>query len=216
MSTSPIDALNARSSGATPATAGSSSADADRFLKLLVAQMQNQDPLNPMDNAQVTTQIAQINTVSGIERLNTTVQGLNAQFVQMQALQGASLVGHDVTVAGNRFAVDGSRAEAGFELDGPADQVTVEVLNAAGHVIDSLNLGALGSGTQGFEWDASGAADPALCSFRVSAKLGAASVGATPLMLDRVTSVASSGGGGLTLALEHSGRVAYGDVRAFN
>ena len=43
----------------------------DRFLKLLVAQMQNQDPLNPMDNAQVTSQMAQINTVSGIDKLNT-------------------------------------------------------------------------------------------------------------------------------------------------
>ena len=82
-------------------TAGS----ADRFLKLLVAQMQNQDPLNPMDNAQVTSQMAQINTVTGIEKLNTTVQGLNSQFVQMQALQGAALVGRDVIVAGNRLAV---------------------------------------------------------------------------------------------------------------
>ena len=70
----------------------------DRFLKLLVAQMQNQDPLNPMDNAQVTSQMAQINTVSGIEKLNTTVPGLNSQFVQLQALQGATLVGRDVTV----------------------------------------------------------------------------------------------------------------------
>ena len=50
---------------------------ADRFLKLLVAQMQNQDPLNPMDNAQVTSQMAQINTVTGIDKLNTTVQGLS-------------------------------------------------------------------------------------------------------------------------------------------
>ncbi len=59
--------------------------------------MQNQDPMNPMDNAQVTSQMAQINTVTGIEKLNTTVAGLNGQFVQMQALQGASLVGRDVT-----------------------------------------------------------------------------------------------------------------------
>ena len=84
----------------------------DRFLKLLVAQMQNQDPLNPMDNAQVTSQMAQINTVTGIEKLNTTVQGLNGQFVQLQALQGASLVGRDVIVAGNRCSVDRRAASA--------------------------------------------------------------------------------------------------------
>jgi flagellar basal-body rod modification protein FlgD len=213
--TSSIDALGASPAAGATKTSTSDAAGADRFLKLLVAQMQNQDPLNPMDNAQVTTQMAQINTVAGIEKLNTTVQGLNAQFVQMQALQGASLVGHDVTVPGNRFAVDGARAEAGFELAGPADQVTVEVLNAAGVVVDTLDLGAAGGAAQAFEWDAGGVADPARCTFRVKATLGASSVAATPLMLDRVSSV-STGSGGLTLALERSGSVAYGDVRAFN
>ncbi len=68
--------------------------------------MQNQDPLNPLDNAQVTSQLAQINTVNGIEKLNTTVQGLSGQFMQMQALQGASLVGRDVVVAGNQLAFE--------------------------------------------------------------------------------------------------------------
>src|SRR5687767_3240367 len=55
----------------------SASEQQDRFLKLLVTQMKNQDPLNPLDNAQVTTQLAQINTVTGIEKLNTTVQTLS-------------------------------------------------------------------------------------------------------------------------------------------
>ena len=77
-------ATNGVSVASSPAA--SSNADAtitsERFLKLLVAQMQNQDPLSPMDNAQVTSQMAQINTVSGIEKLNTTVEGLNNQFVQ--------------------------------------------------------------------------------------------------------------------------------------
>src|SRR5436190_24386636 len=98
----PFAAVNAASSGAT-AKSANEAGSADRFLKLLVTQMQNQDPLNPMDNAQVTSQMAQINTVNGIETLNTTVSGLNAQFVQMQALQGAALVGHDVTVKGNNM-----------------------------------------------------------------------------------------------------------------
>src|SRR3954447_4241819 len=104
----------------------------DRFLKLLVTQMKNQDPLNPMDNAQVTSQMAQINTVSGIQTLNTTVQSLNTQFVQMQALQGAALVGHDVTVKGNGLAIEGQVGVGGFVLDAPADSVKVEVLDASG------------------------------------------------------------------------------------
>src|SRR3954466_7581480 len=103
--TSPNNSTTTTAVNSTPAVsqADDPAASSDRFLKLLVAQMQNQDPLNPMDNAQVTSQMAQINTVSGIDKLNTTVQGLQSQFVQMQALQGATLVGHDVVVAGNKL-----------------------------------------------------------------------------------------------------------------
>src|SRR5215217_2158402 len=117
---------------ATDATAAASSltastsdakATSDRFLKLLVAQMQNQDPLNPMDNAQVTSQMAQINTVNGIEKLNTTVQGLSGQFVQMQALQGANLIGRDVIVPGNKMDIDNGVGQGGFELASAADAV---------------------------------------------------------------------------------------------
>ena len=130
----------------------------DRFLKLLVTQMQNQDPLNPMDNAQVTTQIAQINTVSGIEKLNSTVGGLSAQFTQMQALQGAALVGRDVVVPGNRLNVTDGIGQGGFELSGSADAVKAEVVSASGEVLDTIELGAQSSGVHSFGWPA-GTAD---------------------------------------------------------
>ena len=110
--------LNRNVSGASSSStlAADDPGSAERFLKLLVTQMQNQDPLNPLDNAQVTSQLAQINTVNGIEKLNSTVQGLSGQFVQMQALQGASLVGHDVVIAGNQLAIADGVGKAGFEL----------------------------------------------------------------------------------------------------
>src|SRR5512139_1769085 len=146
---STYDQLNNKTSLAAANEAGS----ADRFLKLLVAQMQNQDPLAPMDNAQVTSQMAQINTVTGVEKLNTTVQGLSGQFMQMQALQGASLVGREVVVPGNKMAMDTTTGtgEGGFELTSAADNVKVEVLGPGGHVLDTLNLGAQSAGIHGFE-----------------------------------------------------------------
>ena len=109
--------------------------------------MQNQDPLSPMDNAQVTSQMAQINTVSGIEKLNTSVQGLSGQFMQMQALQGATLVGHDVVVPGDLLSVGSGLAQGGFELGSAADNVKVEVLAPSGQVLDTIDLGAQTSGT---------------------------------------------------------------------
>ncbi len=213
-----ISALSS-ATGSTTASANdtnTAAATSDRFLKLLVAQMQNQDPLNPMDNAQVTTQMAQINTVSGIEKLNGTVAGLSTQFVQMQALQGATLVGRDVIVPGNKLDVVNNVAQGGFEMDGAADAVKVEVLNAGGHVVDTLQLGAQDAGRHSFDWDPSkSGSDAATMSFRITATSGANPVTTTALMRDTVTAVSTSGGS-MTLELERSGSVAYDKVKAFN
>ncbi len=205
---SPIDA--ASRAGTAGTTASRQDADAqDRFLKLLVAQMKNQDPLNPLDNAQVTSQMAQIQTVSGIERLNTTVESL-------QALQGASLVGRDVVVEGNVLSAnDEGLMQGGFDLASPADGVQVEVLSRAGVVIDTIDLGAQGGGRHGFEWVPAAGVDATLGErFRVVANSGATAVAATPLMRDRVDAV--SAGDTLTLELRHAGSVPYAAVKAFN
>jgi flagellar basal-body rod modification protein FlgD len=204
-----------RSSAGSSAAAAATEAS-DRFLKLLVTQMQNQDPLNPMDNAQVTTQMAQISTVSGIDKLNTTVSGLNGQFLQMQSLQGASLVGRDVWIAGTKLKVgaDG-KGEAAFNLSGAADKVKVEILNGAGTVVDTMDLGAGTAGRHGFTWANAKHLDASGFSFRVTATSGAAKINSTPLMLDTVKSVGIDGDT-LTLALATSGDVAYSKVLAFN
>jgi flagellar basal-body rod modification protein FlgD len=180
-----------------------------------VAQMQNQDPLNPLDNAQVTSQMAQINTVSGIAKLNETVQGLNTQFVQMQALQGAALVGHGVIVPGNKLSVADGTGQGGFELTSPADAVKVEVLNAGGHVIDTLQLGAQTSGRHSFDWNASKAGTDTNLTFRITATSGAATLSSTALMRDKVDAVSTSGDT-LMLELERSGSTPYAQVKAFN
>jgi len=213
---SALDALSA----STPAAGASGptrndAASADRFLKLLVAQMQSQDPLNPMDNAQVTSQMAQISTVSGIAQLNSTVDGLNRQFVQMQTLQGAALVGRDVTLEGNRLSVADGRGVGGFELQGAADRVKVEILAPSGRVVDTLDLGAQDAGRHGFDWPAKALPDGGAYSFRIVASAGTASVAATPLMRDRVDAV-STLGDRLVLQTQHSGNVGYADVKAFN
>ena len=202
---------------ASSASATSAKEAGDRFLKLLVTQLKNQDPMNPMDNAQMTSQMAQISTVSGIEKLNTTVEGLNGQFVQMQALQGASLVGKDVLLQGDKFSqlADGS-AQGGFELASAADRVKVEVLSPAGLVVDTLNLGAQGSGRQAFNWPAGSAmADAASYRFRITANSGTQTLSVTPLMRDRVAAV-NTGGSALTLELERSGRVPYTGITALD
>jgi flagellar basal-body rod modification protein FlgD len=206
--------------GTTAATSlAASSTDAtatsDRFLKLLVAQMQNQDPLNPMDNSQVTSQMAQIDTVSGIQQLNTTLGGMSTQFAQLQAVQGAALVGHTVVVPGNTMQITNGVGQGGYELTGPADQVKVEVLSPSGQVVDTLNLGAQTTGIHSFDWSAGSATTSSGLKFRVTATSGSVSTAATALISDLVDAVSTSGGV-FSLELANSGTVPYSAIKAFN
>ena len=199
-----------------PATGSTDEAGSqDRFLKLLVTQLQNQDPLSPMDNAQLTSQLAQINTVSGIATLNTSVQALSGRFLQMQSLQGAALIGKDVIVPGNQLDIADGTGQGGFELTSAADAVKVEVLSPAGRVLDTLNLGAQSSGTHSFDWAAGKYDAQSNLSFRVTASSGATPLTSTALMRDKVNAVSTSGDA-LMLELRNAGTVPYSSVRSIN
>ena len=213
----PVAALSAQSSKASAGGAkpGDIQASSDRFLKLLVTQLQNQDPLNPMDNAQVTSQMAQISTVSGIDKLNATMGAFNGQMLQMQSLQGAALVGRAVTLEGTRLDIADGIGVGGFALGSAADAVQVEILDGAGRTVQTLQLGAAGEGRHGFAWDAGNVAADAGYRFRVTATAGAEKLPATPLMRDRVVAV-SIAGDTLELQTDWSGGIAYRDVVAVN
>ena len=212
-----VSATSSSTSSTTAASlAGANEAGSqDRFLKLLVTQLQNQDPLSPMDNAELTSQIAQINTVTGIATLNTSVQALSGQFLQMQTLQGASLIGKDVIVPGNKLDIANGVAQGGFELAAAADSVKVEVLNAAGTVVDTVQLGAGNAGVNGFNWVSGNYDNSNGLTFRVTAMSGATKLDTTLLMRDTVNAVSTSGNS-LTLELDRSGSTPYSSVKAIN
>lgn len=146
-------------SGASQAAAASSSTAAtmavtqDRFLRLLVTQLKNQDPLNPLDNAQVTSQMAQLSTVSGIDKLNATVQALSANMSAAQSLQAASMIGHAVLVPGNQIDLLNGKSDAAVELAQPADKVSVTITDKNGNVVRTLQLGGQNAGVVDFKWD---------------------------------------------------------------
>ena len=141
---------------AAAATAASSSSAAntqDRFLKLLVTQMKNQDPLNPMDNAQVTSQMAQLSTVSGIDKLNVTLQALSNSMTSNQSVQAASMIGHGVLVPGNGVDLANGSAFGGFELTESADRVNITIKDKAGVLVRNIQLGVQPAGTGHWQWD---------------------------------------------------------------
>ncbi|HEY9025638.1 MAG TPA: flagellar hook capping FlgD N-terminal domain-containing protein [Burkholderiaceae bacterium] len=210
----------ASSSNASAASAlGPTTSAADQsanFLKMLVAQMQNQDPLNPMDSAQVTSQMAQISTVQGVQTLNTTLQGLNSQFTQMQTLQGAALVGKDVATEGDAVRVNPTtgKGDGGFELATAATSVKVEVVNAAGQTVDTIDMGAQDSGRHSFSFDVPAADQGQALTFKVTAASKAGAVDTMNLQYSTVSAV-STLNGTLALELNDGQRVAYDAIWAF-
>ncbi|HET8693149.1 MAG TPA: flagellar hook capping FlgD N-terminal domain-containing protein [Aquabacterium sp.] len=213
--TSSLDAYLASQSSSKSAS-GTTDATADRFLKLLVTQMQNQDPLNPMDNAQVTSQMAQINTVTGIDKLNTTVQNIGSNFGQMQLLQAANIVGHQVLVGGNQLNVASNGSAGGaYDLDASASNVTVDVLDGAGSVVDTIKQGAQDAGRHDFTWTPpSGTSTDQSFTFRITATSGSTTINSTPLMLDQVNAVSTSSSGGVNVELTHNGTTSYSQIKA--
>ena len=219
MSITAIDTSALDTGASTTSRSGSASTDPsamqDRFLKLLVAQLSNQDPMNPMDNAQMTTQMAQINTVTGIQQLNLTMQTMAEQFSAMQTLQGTQMIGRSVLVQGNKlsYGSDGT-ATGAFDLAGAASAVKVEVVTPGGQVVGSMDMGALDKGRQNFAWDASQyTGSKGDLTFRVSATNQDGAVASTPLMQSRVTGTGTDAGA-LTLTLDNGSIVKYSSISA--
>jgi flagellar basal-body rod modification protein FlgD len=188
----------------------------DRFLTLLVTQLRNQDPLNPMDNAQMTSQLAQISTVDGIEKLNTTLQSLVSGANEAQAMQAAALVGHGVLVPGTGLTLQDGFAFGGVELTEAADRVTVTITDGNGLVVRTLELGAREAGNFGFAWDgqadSGAAAAPGAYTMSVAAVRGEAAVSAATLQAAAVTGVVRTAQG-VSLDLGAAGRFQMSDVR---
>ncbi|WP_324780758.1 flagellar hook assembly protein FlgD [Thiobacillus sedimenti] len=203
--------------GATAAASKGSTADTqNRFLSLLVAQMKNQDPLNPLDNAQVTSQMAQLSTVQGIEEMNSKLAALASSLGTNQMSQAAALIGRDVLVPGNRVGPSQPDNLMGMELSRPADKVTLTIHDASGQAVRTLNLGPRDVGVGMVAWDGmtdAGTPAPAgAYSFQIDAVQGGQAVGNTALNLGVVNSV-SQNAQGVQLNLAGSTSVGYADIR---
>lgn len=187
------------------------------FLSLLVTQLKNQDPLNPLDNAQMTSQLAQINTVNGIEKLNTTLQSLLSNYTNTQNMQAANLVGHTVLTPGSKLSLGSQGAIGGLTLDSAADSVIVTIKDANGNQVNTVDLGTLAAGTNNFGWDGKDSSGTALAqgsgyTFSVKASKGSTAVTATALQAGTVNAVTLDSDG-MKLDLSTGAQVSYSNVK---
>jgi flagellar basal-body rod modification protein FlgD len=127
----------------------------NNFMTLLIAQLQNQDPLKPLENAELTSQLAQINTVNGVEKLNKTMTGITGQIEASQQIQATALMGHGVLVPGERVLVGtGESTPFGLESASGATGVVVTVKDSLGQVVRTFEIDSIAAGVESFTWDA--------------------------------------------------------------
>lgn len=221
------DLLNAVNPKKVKAETGSVEADQDKFMTLLVTQMKNQDPLNPLDNAQVTSQLAQLSTVTGVNKLNATMESLKASYQSSETLQAANMIGHGVLVPGGNVTLAGGKGILGVDLASAADNVKVIITDpTTGKDVDTIELGAQPAGTVPLAWD--GVPDASVLGtdgkpvtlkdgkylIRVVATQGGEQLkDAKALSFDTVSSVTSNAKEGVKLNLPTLGLVTIADVR---
>jgi flagellar basal-body rod modification protein FlgD len=213
---------------AKPATTSGDSvqADTDKFMTLLVTQLKNQDPLNPLDNAQVTSQLAQLQTVTGVNKLNETLNSLKASYQSSEAMQATNLIGHGVLVEGSNVTLSGGKAIMGVELGSDVDSLKVDIVDKNGKLVQTMDLGAQKAGVIPLAWD--GVPDPTKVgsdgkpvtladgnySFSVTATKGGEKTGdAKTLSFDSVASVTTNGTDGVKLNLPGKGVIKLADVK---
>jgi flagellar basal-body rod modification protein FlgD len=171
-----------------------------RFLKLLTTQLKNQDPTNPLENAELTSQLAQMSAVSGIEKLNIALQSLVAQSSSNQVLQAASMIGRSVLSPGSTLSLsNGESIPFGIDLQAPAQSVTVTIADADGNVVRTYNKGALPQGLQNLLWDGKDDQGKMVADGKyhigVAAATGDKNVTADALIYTQVVSVAQDASG---------------------
>ena len=179
------------------------------FLKLMVTQLNNQDPFKPMENGEFLSQIAQFGSVTGLEQLNQSFESLAGSITSNQALQAGSLVGRDVLPGGSL------RGQVDLEQSSP--QVTVRITDQVGQLVREIPMGSSPPGALNFAWDGmneSGEfAPPGRYNVQVQALQNDRVVDMQTKIFARVESVNMNGRNGLTLNVEGLGPIAFNNVQ---
>lgn len=196
------------------------------FLNMLLTQLKNQDPTNPMQNHEMTSQIAQIKTVQGIESLNQTVNNLAGKIESKKYLDAIALKDKDVMFRGNSITLGQMTAEGrdntlsqpfGFELFSPAQQIMLTIEDKQGNVVQHIEEDLpMSAGVYHYRWNGEGldgsVHPPGKYTFSITAKNENGVIATVPLMHGRVSSV-SNNAQGAQLAVGFNKTISLDEVR---
>jgi len=203
------------------------------FLKLMITQMENQDPLSPQDNTEFIAQLAQFSSVESLDRLNTNFDNFTNNFVANQALQASTLVGRSVTVPTDKASLsNGGVVNGSVEVPSSASDVSINIYSESGNLVDQFSLGVQPAGELVLRWDgknleANGeifdqstqnpdGLPAGNYRFEVSTNIDGEETQLDTALSANVNSVTVGANGVLTLNLAGVGAVTLAEVRQFN
>lgn len=130
--------------------------DKDDFLNLMVTQLKNQDPLNPMDNSQFIAQTTQMSSLEQLINIAKTLESQSINDKQSQFFNGASFIGKNVKYHGSNIILKNGQSDIQFNLSNDASKVTVSILDSSGKVVANAQLGDQSAGVHTIPWDGTG------------------------------------------------------------
>ena len=133
---------------------GSQDLGKDAFLKLLVTQLQHQDPLNPMESVEFTGQLAQFSSLEQLTSLNESFSGISSALMAQNNYQAINLVGKDIKALGDTLSiVDGSSTKGIYSLEDTAASVKIHIYDEDGTLVRTMDVGTQDAGDHDVEWD---------------------------------------------------------------
>lgn len=199
----------------------------DEFMKLMIAQMNNQDPLEPQGNAEYMAQLSQLSMVEGIQNLNKVTEGFITSLQSSQALQASALVGRKVQIQSNiGNLVEGGNFSGSVFVPSAADNMDMKIVDNNGQVLKTIDTsqyrnesGYFSEGQINFEWDGvmddGEMAEPGLYQVVSSAEIDGQSYSLTTYTNANVNSVTIANGGEVWLNLAGKGSIALSEVNEF-
>lgn len=202
-------------------SAGSNELGKNEFLELMIAQLNNQNPLDPQDNQAFIAQLAQFSSLEEMQKLTATVDSSASQFRSSQALQASAMVGRSVVVPSETAVFDGIRNVSGFvDLPSSASGLTLSVVSNSGELLNQVDMGPQAAGQIPFEWagrDSSGnILPPGSYQLKAEARIAGTTESVSTLVSQNVNSVSIAADGTVSLNLSGLGPVSIGDIRQIN
>lgn len=190
---------------------------ADDFLKLMLTQMQNQNPLDPMENGEFIAQLAQFSASSGIQDLNGSFVSLAESLQSYQALQASGLVGRSVLLSSDQAVLGDESGMTGMlSLESSTPQLSLSIHDQAGVLVRSIPMGTHPAGMVDFAWDGLGddglPAESGVYELRAEALVDGKVVAVPTLVFSDVESVSLSSRGGVLLNLAGIGTAGLSEV----